>query len=224
MSCKFPIGVDTINKLMLEYLAGLIIQLIHSTGYVGIFILMGLESALIPIPSEVTMPFSGYLAQTGVLNVWMVILVGTIANLVGSLVGYYIGYFLEETVLLNLIRKYGKFVLIDEHEYHRANKWFDKYGDKIIFISRLLPGIRTIISLPAGMFKMDMKKFIIYTTVGCLIWSALLTYIGVVLGENWNSLEPIYRKFEIVIVVLLVVAVIWYVDHKLKLRKKFFKK
>lgn len=209
---------------MLEQIAGLIIQLIHSTGYLGIFILMGLESALIPIPSEVTMPFAGYLVQQNVLNIWLVIIVGTLANLAGSLLAYWIGYELEETVLLSLIKKYGKFVLIDEHEYHRAKKWFDKYGDKIVFVSRLLPGIRTVISLPAGMFGMNLKKFIIYTTVGCLIWSALLTYIGFVLGANWNSLEGYYRKFEIVIVVGLILAVLWYVDHKLKLRKKFFRK
>lgn len=184
---------------------------------------MFLESALIPIPSEITMPFSGYLAQQGILNFWLVVIAGTLANLAGSLLAYWIGYVLEETVLLGLIKKYGKFVLFDEHEYHRAKKWFDKYGDKIVFISRLLPGIRTVISLPAGMFEMNLKKFIIYTTVGCLIWSILLTYIGVALGANWNSLEGYYRKFEIVIVIGLILSVLWYVDHKLKLRKKLFK-
>lgn len=209
---------------MLELIGGFIIQLIHTTGYFGIFVLMALESALIPIPSEITMPFAGFLASTGVLNVWAIILVGTLANLAGSLLGYWIGYMLEETVLLGLIKKYGKFILIDEHDYQRANKWFDKYGDKIVFISRLLPGVRTIISLPAGMFEMNLKKFIIYTTVGCLIWSALLTYVGVILGANWAALDPYYRKFEIVIVAGLILGVLWYIDHKLKLTKKFFKK
>lgn len=209
---------------MLELLGGLIIQLIHSTGYFGIFVLMALESVLIPIPSEVTMPFSGFLAQQGVLNVWIVIIVGTIANLAGSLLAYWIGFVLEETVLLNLIKKYGKFILVDEHDYNRANKWFDKYGDKIVFVSRLLPGVRTIISLPAGMFEMNLKKFIVYTTVGCFIWSALLTYIGFVMGANWKALDPYYRKFEYLIVALLIIAVLWYIDHKLKLHKKIFKK
>lgn len=185
---------------------------------------MTLESALIPIPSEVTMPFSGFLASTNVLSVWSIILVGTIANLAGSLIAYYIGYFLEETVLLKLIKKYGKFILVTEHEYDKANGWFKKYGDKIIFISRLLPGIRTIISLPAGMFEMDIKKFIIYTTIGCFIWSTLLTYTGFYLGENWQSLEGVYRKFEIVIVVALVVAVVWYIEKHLKVSKLFKKK
>lgn len=209
---------------MLELLGSFIIQLIQSTNYFGIFILMGLESALIPIPSEITMPFSGYLTTTGTLNFWWVVIVGTIANLVGSLVSYWLGYVLEETVLLNLIKKYGKFVLVDEHEYHRANKWFDKYGDKIVFISRLLPGIRTIISLPAGVFRMNLKKFVIYTTIGCFLWSWLLTYVGVVMGENWHSLEPVYRKFEYVIVAFLILAVLWYIDHKLKLHKKLFRR
>ncbi len=209
---------------MLEILAHYIITFIHSTSYFGIFVLMTLESALIPIPSEVTMPFSGFLASTGVLSVWPIIIVGTIANLVGSLIAYYIGYLLEETVLLKIIKKYGKFILISEHEYQRADKWFKKYGDKIIFISRLLPGIRTIISLPAGMFEMDIKKFVIYTTAGCLIWSTILTYAGFYLGENWQSLEGIYRKFEIIIVVLVAVAVIYYLEKHLKISKLFRKK
>lgn len=209
---------------MLEVLAHYIIQFIHTTGYFGIFVLMTLESALIPIPSEVTMPFSGFLASTGVLSVWPIIIVGTIANLAGSLIAYYIGFLLEETVLLGLIKKYGKFILVTEHEYEKADKWFKKYGDKIIFMSRLLPGIRTIISLPAGMFEMDIKKFIIYTTVGCFIWSTLLTYTGFYLGENWQSLEGIYRKFEIVIVVAIVIALVWYVEKHLKISKLFKKK
>ncbi|HVZ67618.1 MAG TPA: DedA family protein [Patescibacteria group bacterium] len=209
---------------MIELVGHYIIQLIESTGYIGIFILMALESALIPIPSEVTMPFSGFLVSTGQLSFVMVVAVGTLANLFGSIVAYYIGYFLEETVLLNLIKKYGKFILLSEHEYHKADGWFKKYGDKIIFISRLLPGIRTIISLPAGMFEMDIKKFIIYTTLGCLVWSTILTYVGVALGENWNTLEPIYRKFEFLIVGLVVIAVVVYIEKHIGLRKKFFKK
>jgi membrane protein DedA with SNARE-associated domain len=173
---------------------------------------------------EVTMPFSGFLAQQGILNVWIVILVGTMANLAGSLLAYWIGYVLEETVLLRLIKRYGKFVLIDEKEYRHAEHWFKRYGDKIVLVSRLLPGIRTVISLPAGAFRMDLKKFIIYTTVGCLVWSAILTYIGYVLGENWNTLDVYYRKFEIVIVVGLVIGVLWYVNRKLHFTKKIFKK
>lgn len=201
---------------MLEQLAHIIIQYIEATTYVGIFILMALESALIPIPSEITMPFSGFLASTGKLSLVAVILVGTLANLVGSYIAYYLGYFINEKTLLKLVKKYGKFILVSEHEYEKANSWFVKYGDKIIFISRLLPGIRTVISLPAGVFKMDIKKFTLYTTVGCLIWSSLLAYFGFILGENWQSLETYYRKFEIVIVILMVICAVWYIQNHFK--------
>src|SRR3990167_5415325 len=209
---------------MLEFLAHYIIKLIETTSYAGIFVLMTLESALIPIPSEVTMPFSGFLASKGNLSLAAVIIVGTIANLAGSYIAYYIGYFIEETFLLRLIKKYGKFILISEDDYQKANKWFEKYGDKIIFISRLLPGIRTVISLPAGIVEMDIKKFVIYTTFGCLIWSIFLTYIGFVLGENWNALEPIYRKFEFIIAGVIIIAVLAYIEKHLNLRKRILKR
>lgn len=201
---------------MLEVLSHFIISFIQSTSYVGIFLLMLLESALIPIPSEVTMPFSGFLASQGILNFWLVVIVGTIANLVGSLIAYYIGYFIEETILLKLIKKYGKFILVSEREYRHAEHWFQKYGDKIIFISRILPAVRTVISLPAGVFKMDIKKFIIYTTVGCFLWSIFLTYVGFYLGENWASLEGYYRKFEYLIVAVIVIGVVYYIYKKVK--------
>ena len=204
---------------MLEILAHYIIKLIESTSYVGIFVLMTLESALIPIPSEITMPFSGFLASSGKLSLLAIILTGTIANLVGSYIAYYIGYFLEETILLKLIRKYGKLILLSEHDYERAHNWFQKYGDKIIFISRLLPGIRTVISLPAGMFEMDIKKFTLYTLLGCLIWSALLTYLGYALGENWAALEVYFRKFQIVIAAAIIAAILWYLEQHLKILK-----
>jgi len=204
---------------MLEFLAHFIINFIESTRYLGIFVLMTLESALIPIPSEVTMPFSGFLASSGKLSLIYIVITGTVANLAGSYIAYYIGYFLEETILLNLIKKWGKFILVSEHDYERTSKWFQKYGDKIIFISRLLPGVRTIISLPAGMFEMDIKKFTVYTIIGCAIWSTILTYIGYILGENWRVLETYFRKFEIIVIVLLVVAVLWYVERHLKIVK-----
>ncbi len=208
---------------MLELFGHYIIAFIESTTYLGIFILMALESALIPIPSEITMPFSGFLASKGQLSLWLVILTGTLANLAGSYAAYFIGYLLEETVLENLIKKYGKFVLISHQDYQRANKWFAKYGDKIIFISRLLPGIRTIISLPAGLFKMDLKKFTLYTVVGCFIWSTLLTLIGYYMGENWVKLESYFRKFDILIVVIIVIAAAWYIERHFKFLNKFKK-
>lgn len=204
---------------MIEQLSSIIIHLIQTTGYLGIFILMTLESALLPIPSEVTMPFGGFLAQQGHLNFWIVAFTGAIGNLAGSLLSYAIGYFLEETVILRLIEKYGKFILLSKHEYDHAVHWFQKYGNPIAFFSRLLPAVRTFISLPAGLAEMNIWKFSLYTFLGSFIWSTFLTWIGFYLGSKWNSWEPYFRKFQIVIIVVFVLAVLWYINRKLKIIK-----
>lgn len=207
---------------MIEQLSLFIIHLIQTTGYLGIFILMTLESALIPIPSEVTMSFSGFLVNQGGLSFILVVLVGAFGNLIGSLIGYYIGYFLEENIIISLVKKYGKFLLITEHDYTMSRNWFNKYGNAVVFFSRLIPGVRTFISLPAGLAEMNIWKFSIYTFLGSLLWSGFLTYIGFYLGSRWKDLEGYFRKFEVLIVVLLVVAVLLYINHKLKIIK--FKK
>lgn len=204
---------------LIELLSTTIIHLIASTQYVGIFILMALESLLIPIPSEITMPFAGFLVSEGKLNLVLVILVGAFANLAGSLVAYYIGYFLEETVIVSWIKKYGKFLLLTTDDYEKSRHWFKKYGSAVVFFSRLLPGIRTFISLPAGLAEMNIWKFSFYTFLGSLIWSTALTYIGVYTGSNWKSLEPIYRKFEFAIAAVIILGIFWYINHKLKLVK-----
>jgi membrane protein DedA with SNARE-associated domain len=198
----------------------LIIQVISSTSYAGIFILMALESALIPIPSEVTMAFSGYLVSIGTFNFVAVVLVGAFANLFGSILAYLLGYWGEETVVLSLIRKYGKYLLISEHEYHKSEKWFRLHGEKIVFFARVLPVVRTFISLPAGIAKMNFTRFCILSFLGSLIWSIFLTYIGVVLGKNWHSLEVYYRKFEYIIIAVIVLSVAYYVWHKVKSARK----
>ena len=177
---------------------------------------MTLESACIPIPSEVTMPFAGSLITTGQFNFWFVVLVGTLGNLTGSLLAYWLGYWGEEAVVRTVIKKYGKYVLISEHEYDRSERWFRNHGELVVLLSRVLPVLRTFISLPAGVAKMKLKKFIVYTVVGCFIWSVVLTQIGVVLGTNWKSLEVYFRKFDFVIVGAGVTVVLWYVWHKLK--------
>jgi len=199
---------------MIELLGSWIIHLISSLGYFGVFFLMTFESALIPIPSEVTMPFAGSLVAVGQFNFWIVVLVGTLGNLVGSLLAYWLGWWGEEGVVRTLIQKYGKYVLISEHEYDRSERWFRNHGEMIVLLSRVLPILRTFISLPAGVAKMKLRKFITYTVVGCFIWSYILTQIGVVLGENWSSLEVYFRKFDVVIVGAGVLVVVWYVWHK----------
>lgn len=205
---------------IIQFLTDLIMQTISFSGYWGIFILMALESALIPIPSEVTMTFSGYLVSTGHFNFWLVVFIGAFANLVGSLLAYYLGFWGEDTFIRNLIKKYGKYLLISMDEYDKSEKWFRKYGQQIAFFSRVLPVVRTFISLPAGVSKMNIYKFSIYTFLGSFLWSLALTYVGFILGKNWNSLHVYYQKFEYLIVGLIFAAGIWYVWHKLRKVKK----
>lgn len=201
---------------MIELIGSWIIHFISSLGYFGVFILMTLESALIPIPSEVTMPFAGSLVALGTFHFWIIVFVGTLGNLVGSLLAYWLGWWGQEAVVRKVIVKYGKYFLISEHEYDRSERWFRNHGEMFVFVSRVLPIVRTFISLPAGVAKMNLTRFILYTTVGSFIWSFVLTSIGVTLGANWKSLEGYFRKFDIVIVIACFAVVAWYIWHKLK--------
>lgn len=205
---------------IIVFFTQIIISVISKTGYLGVFLLMTAESALIPIPSEVTMTFAGYLSSIGRFNFWLVVLVGAAANLVGSWLAYWLGLWGQEHVVRILIRKYGKYLLIGEEEFDRSEKWFRKYGEKITFFSRILPVIRTFISLPAGVAAMNFWRFSLFTFIGSLIWSAFLTYIGFILGKNWNTLHDYYQKFEYLIIGGLVIMGGYYIVHKIRKIKK----
>lgn len=207
-------------EALLEPIGHWITNSISTLGYPAVFLLMLVESALIPIPSEVTMPFAGFMVGLGKLNFWLVVLAGGIGNLVGSLMAYGLGYWGQERFVRRLVKKYGKFLLITYEEVETAEKWFREKGELIAFASRLLPVIRTFISLPAGFSQMNIFKFSVFSLAGALIWSAILAYFGVLLGENWNILEVYFRKFDLLIVAVGVGAVIFYVWYKLKKIKK----
>ena len=198
---------------ILENLSNFAISLIQSLGYWGVFIGMTLESACIPIPSEIIMTFSGYVVWQGNTNMTLlgITLVGAVANLFGSLIAYYVGLIGGRPVL----EKYGKYILITHSNLERADKWFEKYGYEAVFISRMLPGIRTFISLPAGIAHMDIKKFIIYTFIGSLPWTFALGYIGVLLGPHWDLIESYFHILDIV-VIIGIIGFIAYVIYKYK--------
>jgi len=205
---------------MLATLTNWITNYISQIGYPAIFILMALESALVPIPSEVTMPFAGFLVGRGLLNFWLVVLVGGFANLIGSLMAYALGYWGQERFARRLIKKYGKYFLITYDEVERAERWFGNHGEIIAFGSRLMPVVRTFISLPAGFSQMNVIKFSFYTLAGALVWSAVLTYFGLLLGENWSALEVYFRKFDILIVTVGMAVILLYIWYKLRKIKK----
>lgn len=202
---------------MLEALSGLIIHLIQTAGYLGVTLLMTLEACFIPIPSEVTLPFAGFLAQQGKFALPFMIAAGVIGDTLGFMIAYVIGYYLEENVILNLIHKYGKFILFSKHEYETVMKWFQKHGNIIITIAKLLPGFRTIIGLPAGLSEVKPLKALGYALLGSIIWCTAFVYLGYTLGSKWNTLEPVFRKFELAILLLILAAVVVYIMKKFDL-------
>ncbi|MBU2219666.1 DedA family protein [Patescibacteria group bacterium] len=192
---------------ILTWLSSIIINIISAAGYGGVFGLMALESACIPVPSEVIMPFSGFLVWEGRFELWAVVVWGALGNLAGSIIAYWVGAWGGR----RLIEKYGKYVFISSHDLTLADSWFARYGQNIVFFSRLLPVVRTFISLPAGIARMPFKKFCVYTLAGCLLWSFVLTYAGLIAGENWDFLKLYFHKFDLAIGALLILGAIWWV-------------
>ena len=176
---------------------------VSSWGYTGIFFLMLLEASSLPIPSEVILPFAGYLVSLGQLNFWIVILISTIAGITGSLVDYYIG--MKGMHLLAQRKALGK-LLFNEARLEMAERWFNKHGALAVLLSRMIPGFRTLVSFPAGAIKMPQQKFVPYTMAGCLIWNTFLTSIGAYVGANWREVADVSRYLIIGIFVAILVA------------------
>ena len=189
-----------------------LVETISSMGYLGIFLLMALESSLVPIPSELVMPPAGYLVQKGEMNFFLVVLAGT----VGSQVGAYANYFMALKLGRPLLLKYGKYVLISQAKFVRIETFFLTHGEISTFIGRLLPVARHLISLPAGLARMNHTRFITYTMLGAFIWVTILTYLGYLFGAN-EELIYAYEKpilAGVVIFCTVTVAVyVWYVKR-----------
>lgn len=190
---------------VVSLLADLIIDMILISNYYGITALMTLESACIPVPSEVVMPFSGYLSLSSELSFPLVVISGTIGNLLGSLIAYLIGLHGGRP----LIEKYGRYVLLSKEDLDRAETWFKRYGDVTILVSRMLPVIRTVISLPAGIGRMNLLKFSIYTLIGSIPWNLALTYLGLKLGENWIYIERLFDKLDLTFALAVLLLTIY---------------
>tara|TARA_Y100000310_G_scaffold330028_1_gene400936 strand:+ start:46 stop:660 length:615 start_codon:yes stop_codon:yes gene_type:complete len=197
---------------ILETLASFVIYSIESTGYFGITILMALESAGLPIPSEIIMPFSGFLAFQGGLSFFLVVWWGAVGNLVGSLAAYAVGYYGGRPFL----KRYGRYFFFSPHDLEMAERLFQRHGSLVAFGSRLLPIVRTFISFPAGIAKMNIWRFSVYTFLGSVLWSWLLTYLGFRAGEHWDFLSPYFRRFDWMIVLLFGILLVWWVQRHFK--------
>jgi membrane protein DedA with SNARE-associated domain len=189
-----------------------VINVISTLGYGGIVLLMAIESACIPLPSEIIMPFSGYLVSQGEMNLWWVAVAGAFGCVVGSIPAYYLGMYGGRP----MIERYGRYVLISHHDLDMADRAFARHGEIIIFVGRLLPVVRTFIAFPAGVARMAMGRFIVYTFVGSLIWCWALAYLGKQLGDNWESLEPYFHEFHVWFAVVFGALLVWYVWRHIK--------
>lgn len=160
------------------------------------------------------MPFSGYLVSTGQFNLHLVALAGALGNVIGSLIAYAIGFWGHERLVRRFLRNYGKWILHTEEDLDEAEKLLHKYKDLVVLGTRVLPGIRTVISLPCGIAKLPLLRFIVLTFVGSLIWSYFLAWIGLVMGENWDTLGPYFHSVDALIVVVILGLGSWYIWHK----------
>jgi membrane protein DedA with SNARE-associated domain len=185
-------------------------------GYGGIFFLMMLESMIVPVPSELVMPFAGYLVAQGSFNVILVILASTLGSITGSLLFFYIG----KTGGHALVEKYGKYVLVDTEDIKKTESWFYKRGDLTVFLARLIPVVRHLISFIAGIGKMNVKKFTVYTILGAALWNGILTYLGILLGQHWEEVSQYLESLDIVIVILLILGCVYFAYRHLTRTKK----
>lgn len=206
--------LEFIDKIVIPFLE----QLYGAAGYLGVLLAMTIESAMIPLPSELILPFAGFLVSDplkveplsgGAWNYWIVVVVATIGNTAGSLIAYGIGAWGGRPFL----ERYGKYLLIRHHDIELADRFFERWGSQTAFFSRLLPIVRTFISFPAGVARMHLGKFVVYSTAGAFLWSMLLVYAGMVLGENWVQIRHALQPFDLLIAVAIVAGVavfVWF--------------
>ncbi|MCI6483729.1 MAG: DedA family protein [Selenomonadaceae bacterium] len=193
------------------------LQFIDGWGYYAVAILMALENACIPIPSELILGFAGYMIYAGRMTFTMAMVAGMVGGMLGSYFAYYVGHYGGRP----FVDKYGKYFFVKKSHVDIAQEWFDKYGIKAVFFSRMLPVVRTFISLPAGFAHVDMKKFFFYTFIGSLPWTALILFIGMMLGEGWKVMMEVGHEISLAVAAAIVIlCVVLYVQYKRKKKKR----
>ena len=206
---------------MFARIAEWVTKLIGNMGYAGVAVLMAMESMIFPIPSELVMPFAGFLVAQGVFTFWGVVVASAIGSLVGSLIMYGVGLYGGSV----FVKRYGHYVLLEEEDLVRAERWFRKHGGLAVFACRFVPVVRHVSSVPAGAARMNIVKFSLYTVAGATIWNTFLLWVGIKLGENWERITQYTTVFDIlVIVVVAAIAIhLWY-KHGKHIRAHFSKR
>ena len=193
------------------------LQFIDGWGYYAVAILMALENACIPIPSELILGFAGYMIYAGRMTFTMAMVAGMVGGMLGSYFAYYVGHYGGRP----FVDKYGKYFFVKKSHVDIAQEWFDKYGIKAVFFSRMLPVVRTFISLPAGFAHVDMKQFFFYTFLGSLPWTALILFIGMMLGEGWKVMMEVGHEISLAVAAaIVIICIVLYVQYKRKKKKR----
>jgi len=197
-----------------EFLAQYITRFIESTGYVTVFITMVMESMVFPVPSEAVMPFAGFLVAEGKFTFFLVVLISTFGSITGSLISYAIGYYGEHAI----VRKYGRFLMLDNEELDATESFFNKYGEVTIFISRFIPVVRHLISIPAGFAQMNVIRFTIFTVIGAGLWNSFLAYCGFYLKSNWEAIMKYSKVVDVLVMIILAALFLYFVYRHIKKR------
>jgi membrane protein DedA with SNARE-associated domain len=196
---------------LLNRIVEIVQQVIQAGGYPGIALVMFLENVFPPIPSEVIMPFGGFLAAKGDFNFFLVWIAGTIGSVAGAVVLYYIGLFAGDVVIRRFLRRYGRWIGISEGDYDRSLGFFRKYGEWIVLFGRVIPLVRSLVSIPAGAERMPVAKFMIYTIIGSAVWSGALALAGYLLGDRWEEIIEFIEQYQDIVVVGLILLVVLFV-------------
>lgn len=203
-------------SLVFGAIANFCMQVILFLGYPGILILMMMESMILPVPSELVMPFAGFLAGEGKMSFALVVLFSSLGSLAGSLISYFMGRYGGSKVIL----RWGRYLLLDETDLEKTERWFERKGEKVVFISRFIPVVRHLISIPAGMGKMELKKFCFYTIIGATLWNAFLGYLGYLLGKNWGQVREYSEYVSALVAVVLVVLGAYFVYRHVRNKRQ----
>ena len=195
-------------------------NIISTGGYPGLYFVMFIENVFPPIPSEVVLPLAGSLSLTGRFSIPLITIVGMLGSLTGAFLFYGLGKWLGEERVRNFIGKFGKYALLSVEDFDKSKDWFDKYDEWVIFFSRMVPIVRSLISIPAGVADMNLPKFSFYTILGTALWSFILSYAGRLLGEQWPVITDFINTYQNVVLVVAVLVVVVFVAYRLVRKKK----
>ena len=204
----------------LSGIASWVTDVVEELGYIGLMLMIALENVFPPIPSEIVLPLAGFLTGQG--RMWFpgAVLAATLGSLLGALILYYAGYYFGERRVRAMVGKFGRWVMVSEGDIDKANDWFDRHDRKAVLFGRMFPVVRSLISIPAGIRRMPMTRFLIYTALGSAVWNTTLIGIGWILGDNWEEVEQYVGYLQYLVILVVLAGIVWFVYKKIQQRNQ----